>query len=530
MFGLLSYYSISLFLGGIIALLSGAAVYFADPKKNTSQAWMLLNISTSIWSFGYFGMLISNNSDTAWRNDLILHYGAILIPVFYLYFVLSLTDRVLKNKGFIMLSGLAALFFTVFNHTPLFVDSVFPKAPLAYAPNAGPLYIYFAIYFFVIVIYAQSSLLRTILKNKNGSDLRLRYVFYSALFGFIGGGSVFFLTFNIPFPPYPIILFALYPIIIAYAMIRHKLFNIKVISTEILIGSIWLLLLFRVLLSQSLEDQIINIVLLLATTFFGILLIRNVEREVDQREKIEKLAKDLESANERLKEVDQLKSEFVSLATHQIRGPLTAIKGYASLVLEGDYGDVPPSIKPAIETIAQSTQSLVTIVGDFLDVSRIEQGRMKYDFIDFDLSILLKELLNELKPNIEKKGLKLSATIEPAILLVADQGKIKQILSNLIDNSIKYTPQGSITIDLKKTGNNILFTIKDTGVGMKAETIPKLFQKFSRAEDASKANILGTGLGLYVAKEMVKAHNGRIWAESEGQGKGSAFYVELKGK
>ncbi|MDO8483177.1 MAG: GAF domain-containing sensor histidine kinase [bacterium] len=238
----------------------------------------------------------------------------------------------------------------------------------------------------------------------------------------------------------------------------------------------------------------------------------------------------LGDANERLKELDQLKSEFVSLATHQIRGPLTAIKGYASMMIEGDYGEVPTSLKDPIDTVYRSSQSLVVIVEDFLNVSRIEQGKMKYDFSDFDFCVLVNEVVNESRPIIEKRGLNVGTTICPAPVTVrGDRGKLKQVIGNLFDNSMKYTPKGSInlTLESNKISKKVLLSIKDTGVGINAETIPHLFKKFSRAEDASKVNILGTGLGLYVASEMIKAHGGRVWVESEGVGKGATFFVEL---
>jgi signal transduction histidine kinase len=176
-----------------------------------------------------------------------------------------------------------------------------------------------------------------------------------------------------------------------------------------------------------------------------------------------------------------------------------------------------------------STNNLVTIVGDFLDVSRIEQGRMKYDYSEFDLQELVAQVMTEYKPNIEKKGLALNYKFNDSkhYMINADRGKIKQIIGNVIDNSIKYTPQGSLSVSLDEDKGKALITIADTGVGIPAGTIPKLFQKFTRAENANETNIIGTGLGLYVAKQMIEAHKGRIWAESEGEGKGAQFYIEL---
>ncbi len=243
------------------------------------------------------------------------------------------------------------------------------------------------------------------------------------------------------------------------------------------------------------------------------------------------LYEQLTIANARLMELDQQKTEFISLATHQIRGPLGVIKGHASLALEGDYGEISKGHKKVFETILNAAQDLVVVVGDYLDVSRIEQGKMKYEFSDFDLKGLAETVVSDYQATIDSSKLVLVFNSNPdAYFIRADRGKIKQVLSNLLDNSIKYTPQGSIHVELLKKNDKVILSIKDTGIGIRNDVIPYLFAKFSRAPDANKTNIIGTGLGLFVAKKMIEAHNGRIWAESDGENKGAQFYIELDEK
>lgn len=314
---------------------------------------------------------------------------------------------------------------------------------------------------------------------------------------------------------------------LAYMIVKFKLFNIKLIGAQALIVSLVVLIGSQFLFIQTDTNRILTAITLIITGAIGINLIRSVKKEVAQRERIEKLAKDLEAANARLKELDQLKSEFVSLATHQIRGPISAIKGHASMLLEGDYGTVGESAREPIQTIVNSSAALAGIVQDFLDVSRIEQGKMKYDFTVFDFGKLARSVSEELAPNIERRGLRVKLEIEPGLLVHADAGKVRQVIENLIDNALKYTPRGVITIRSSARDGVALLAVADTGIGIAKETLPKLFRKFSRAEDASKANLKGTGLGLYVARQLVEAQGGKISAESEGEGKGSTFIVEL---
>ena len=534
------YYSISLLLGGFIALLSGLVVFIHNHKKIENIAWFFLNIASAVWSFGYFITITATQKEVALVSDLVLHLAAILIPLFYLFFVVSMTDSLKKNRVKIIIATIAGFLFLISAPTKLFVRDVVPKAFFNFVPDAGPFYIYFTAYFFVLVLYALYILFRKYLESADLVEKnRYKYMILFTVAGFSGGGSVFFLTFNIPILPYPIILFSLYPIISGYAIFRYQLFDVKVIATEVLVFILWIFILIRALLSESLFDRFINGGLFFFIVATGIFLIRSVLKEVRAREEIEELATKLEFANLRLKQLDEAKSDFLSIASHQLRTPLTAIKGYASMILEGSYGKISATTKSAVDKIFQSSQRLVLIIGDFLDISHIEQGTMQYDFAALDVRELAKGLTDEFKATIESstdksKALKISfeADEKENFSVNADRNKIRQVVSNLIDNSIKYTPAGFIKVSLSKVSENgnVLLKIEDSGIGISAETMPNLFKKFGRARSLSSAYANGSGLGLYVAKEIIKAHKGKIWAESEGEGKGSQFYVELPEK
>ena len=535
-----NYFDLSLLFGGLVALGSGLVVIMSDSKKLEHKAWLMVNLSSAVWSFGYLSMTISSSHEMALISNWILHYAAILVPIFYFLFILTLTDTLNKNGWALAIFAPIGIYFLGINHTVLFVRDVFPKFIFNFVCDAGPAYIYFTIYFFAIILAAWYVLYQKILVSKPDEATRLKFMLWGSIAGFAGGGSVFFITFNVNFPPYPMVLFSFYPVIISYAILKYKLFNIKVVSTELFVFSMWIFILFRTLLATTLADQVANSVLLLSTIIVGMFLIKAVIREVEQREKIQKLAgdlantnKELESANDKLKELDKQKTEFVSLASHQLRSPLTAIKGYSSMILEGDYGKITGKMKEAVGRVFESSQKLVLVIEDFLNITRIELGRIKYDMTEWSFNTLIKNVIGEQKPNIERRGLAISYEEDaPEYTVYADQGKVSQVISNLIDNSVKYTKQGSLKVKVTGVTNSdgkkaVRFTVTDTGVGIDPKTMPHLFQKFSRADDASKTNIIGTGLGLYVAKQIMDAHQGKIWAESEGKDKGSTFFVEL---
>lgn len=528
-FTIFNYYSISLFLGGVIALISGLLPYLDNNKKPENKAWLFLNVSSAIWSFGYYFMITASNHQVGLVSNYVLHGAAVFIPLFYFLFILQLTQQFQKRKKIFYFASVISFSFFIINPLNIFIKDVIPKFIFNYVPEPGFMYIYFTAYFFLLVIFSIYILYKAQLNVEREKTIRLRFVLVSSLIGFTGGGSVFLLTYNL-IPPYLLILFALYPIIITYAMIKHHLMNIKVILTEFFMSLLWLLLLFRIFLFETFQDQIIAFGVFLASLFFGIFVIKSVVREVETREEIERLAKDLQRANSQLKELDQRKSEFLSLASHQLRTPLTAIKGYSSMLLEGSFGEVSEKPRDAISRIFESSKHLVFVIQDFLTISRIEQNRLKYNFETTDLAEIVRTTIDEMRVASKDKGIKISLDLKlKNVPIHADTEKIKQVLGNLIDNAIKYTPKGAIKVSLSvdKEKSKAILSVSDSGVGMSQETIDKLFKKFSRADDASKINVSGSGLGLYVAKLMVEAHKGTIRAESDGDGKGSTFIVEL---
>ncbi|MBZ1345258.1 MAG: HAMP domain-containing histidine kinase [Candidatus Nealsonbacteria bacterium] len=192
-------------------------------------------------------------------------------------------------------------------------------------------------------------------------------------------------------------------------------------------------------------------------------------------------------------------------------------------------------IKEKVENIYQSNERLINLVNDLLNVSRIEAGAIKLKLEKTSLEETIKEVIEEIKIEAEKKNLYLryQEPEKPLPNLLLDKEKIKEVILNLIDNAIKYTQKGGITITAEvqtpkpKKREEILIKIKDTGVGLTKEEIEKLFESFSRSKAGTTFHIEGAGLGLYVARKFVEMHQGKVWVESQGKDKGSAFYIEL---
>jgi len=469
-----------------------------------------------------------------------LYFGAALIPVSLLLFIYTFPDTKLtfskvKLSIILIVSFLVAL--SVFIPDWVIRSVQYNLVQDTRTITFGSLGYY--IYFTYIVSFFSWGIVKMVVRLRLSFEkerAQLELIFLSIVVSCLVG-----VTCNLILPTLNIFeyfwigpFFSIYMVLtIAYAIVRYQLFDIKLVITETFTFMLWLLILGRAIFSTSILDSVLNYILLLSVIIIGIFLIRGVIREVEQREHIEALAADLQKANDRLTELDRQKSEFVSFATHQLRAPLTAMKGYASLILEGDMGVVTEETRGAISRIFESTNTLTSIVDDYLNITRIELGSMKYAFETISLRALIEDVIGELKPTINKSGLDFSFTVDnPAAnyRVTADRDKLKQVITNLLDNSMKYTPSGWIKVSLTmdKVRHLFIFQIKDSGIGISAETIPLLFQKFGRASNANKVNIKGTGLGLFVAKEIITAHHGTVHVESEGEGKGSTFIVEME--
>lgn len=247
------------------------------------------------------------------------------------------------------------------------------------------------------------------------------------------------------------------------------------------------------------------------------------------KKEVEVATAELRAANKKLIDLDQTKSEFISIASHQLRTPLTVIKGYISMMLEGSFGPLTDQENDSLKKVYESNERLIQLVENLLDISRIESGRLEFNFKEGKLESVVESVIEELKRNVEDKNLKLEykKPAKPLPKLVFDEQKIRQVIMNLIDNAVKYTKQGRITVELEAQGKNLRFSVSDTGMGVSPHDLPNLFMKFSRGKGTSLVHTGGNGLGLYVGRMMIEAHRGKIWGESAGAGKGAKFCFSL---
>ncbi len=318
--------------------------------------------------------------------------------------------------------------------------------------------------------------------------------------------------------------------ILAYSIVRFRSFNIELFGVQALVVILVAFMGAQVFLVRNFAAIIISGISFILVAAFSWILVKSLKKDIFRRQELQEMTNRLARANDELRKLDTTKSEFISIASHQLRTPLTAIKGFLSLVLEGSYGKLSPEMQDVLNKVYASNDRIVQLVENLLNISRIESGRMQYNFAPAKIEDILKELSDMFLVMSQAKNLSLSFHLpqEPLPEIFMDAGKVREVISNLIDNAIKYTEKGSIDVTLERSGNIARVIISDTGMGISPEAMGTIFSKFIRGgKEASRMNVSGTGLGLYVGRCFIEAHHGKVWAESDGVGQGSRFIVEL---
>jgi signal transduction histidine kinase len=231
--------------------------------------------------------------------------------------------------------------------------------------------------------------------------------------------------------------------------------------------------------------------------------------------------------NKKLKEAIEAKSQFMSMVSHELRVPLASIKESIAIVMDGLAGKITNEQRNCLDIAKRNIDRLSRLIGDLLDFNKLEAGRMNFDMQDNDANDVAKEVYDTMLPLAKEKGINLVLELDGNLPMASfDRDKVTQVVSNLVNNALKFTKEGRITITTSKMEDAIQVSVSDTGCGIKKEDLPRLFHEFEQLETVGVEKPRGTGLGLAISKEIITRHNGEIRAESE-VGKGTTFFFTL---
>lgn len=508
-------------------------VFLADPKNKANRIFSLMGVTFLYWWIGGYFFAFNDNLEFS------LLYGRSLLAVvslsfgllYYFVTIFPTEKRYHVTDAFIMILTVFYFFLPLFGDlivegvrfTSHGNDPVFGRAQMAF-------YIWIA----AVMITIITILIKKYYETPKEIFSKVQYL----VFGF-----VIFLVMNLIFNiTFPIVrgsiefwqlgnFSAIFLLgFTAYAITKHQLFNIKVIATEMIVIVLSIVLFVEIFISSNVFESIIKAIIWLLATYGGYQLIKAVKIEIKQREDLGVLAKELKEANEHLKDMDKLKDDFLSMASHELNTPIAAIEGYLSMILqEGLGGEIPAKARKYLESVFASSQRLAHLVKDLLNVSRIESGRIHIIYEQKQIADVIDQSVMEVmsKAKEAKHTLVFEKPKKALPLTWLDVTRITEILINILGNSIKYTPDGGkITVRAVTDASKIVVSVEDNGKGIPKERTEAVFEKFTQV-DVMKDEVKGTGLGMYIAKKFIELMNGKIWLKSDGTNKGTTFYFSL---
>jgi signal transduction histidine kinase len=510
----------------VVNLLLAFVVYRSGHGKLTNKLFGLLSISLSLCLVAVRLSIEEGRSvefSLTWIRLSV--FFAVPIVLLFSFLVRSIPDNDLGlSRRTILVHVVGSLVVMSLTLSPLVFFEAVPTSGIP-RPIPGPAIVVFAGY----VLGGTGAIIYTVIKKirslQGQERSQLLYISFGALF-------MLFLVFATIIVPVAIFqngvfvpLFPAYTLVFtgaaSYAILRHNLFDLKVVATEVITLILWVVLFSKIFTAQNLAGAIVDGVVFIIIAVFGVLLVRSVRKEVEQRRQLEVL-------NKRLEELDEQKDEFLNIASHELRAPMTAVKGYISMVQSGDGGEVPVEAGKLLAEAAAESDRMLRLINNMLNVARIEEGRMVYETGEVKLAEVVERVFNEFTFDAQNKAL--NYTYEPAAnisdLVEVDVDRIHEVVANLINNAIKYTDEGSVVARITNPATALVrVEVEDTGPGMTAEEVGKLFQKFYRAE-SYVGKKMGSGLGLYISRLLVEKFGGKIGVKSQ-KGKGSIFWFEL---
>jgi signal transduction histidine kinase len=450
------------------------------------------------------------------RRILMFNTVDIFIPIFSSHCTFALIGKTKEYKYFIIstyIIGFSLLLFFIINPYNFLLTSV----PKMYFPNyyvAGKYYFLMLFFFFFLIVFTFIVMRKAYVLADSIDKNRIKYFGIAVFLGYAVGSINFLLIYNINIDPlWGFFFIPLFSIPFAYAIVQYELMDIKVVAKRAFVYiSISAIFAFVLISLNYLNSLIIRsnpdfpnwasslIISLLVS--IGLLFIWR-----------------------KIRETDLLKYEFINIISHKFRTPLTAIKWSSDNLIE----NAPEDLKKDVKVIQKSTRSLVDLTNILVGVSNNDRYMFEYKLDKVDLSNVVENIISDHLDKINDKKITINSLPKATYFVLADEHKIKFVFQTLIFNAINYNKiGGEIYFNLSKPdGKNIIFEIKDTGIGIGEKEIKHMFTKFYRTNSSRKADTEGMGIGLYLTKEILERHNGKIWVKSEGLEKGSSFFVSL---
>ena len=562
----------------LIALFLGILVFIKSRHSLVSKILLFISVVFSLWSFIDLYIWTNSNSSTMAFFWSLINLLEMLVSASILYFAYVFIEK--KDAPFKYKAVVLSLFLPFIFLIPTKINLAGFDLTICEATQ-GKLVYYFYFLESLFSLWLLSYLIKRVVTTYGEERKRIIYaslgtsLFLVAFSGanIIGSAIVYFSGSDVSGTGWEITQYGLFGMVVfmgflAYLIVKFKAFNIKLFGAQFLVSFLLFFVGSLLFIGNITTMRVIVWITLAIALAIGLTLIKSVKKEVEQREALEiankeiterkeelqKMADSLSITNEKLKiaydkleELNRAKADFIGLANHQLKHAPTTIKSFMSMLLDGDYGEVPESQIKVLKNVNDANDRQIRLADDLLQIIKMESNKVQLDFQKQSIEDVCRGVYDNLSAAAKERSLKLSYEKPEQALpeVLFDKNKVFEAIFNFVDNAIKYTKEGGITVkaevspssnykpqnsdDVDKKpihGSVVRVVVSDTGSGISKEHLGQLFAKFSR-KDTSNLNSGGTGLGLFLVKLMIEAHGGRTWAESDGEGKGSRFIMEL---
>lgn len=508
----------------------GFTIYFNNPKSVTNISFLAFSLITIVWSIAnYLQYQPSTPMAGLWTVRVITFFGVWHALTFFMLCYAFPQSTIRFPRVFTYALVPIAAVTSVLTLTPLVFKRVSELSSTGVVTGIenGPAIALFGILSISLIGAGVGTLAWKAYKSATGERHQIAIMGFGTLLTFlciVSFNLILPAAFNNPrFLPLSAVFIFPFVAFTAYAIIRYRLFNIKVLATEIVAFLLAVATLLQVLFSSSAMELVFRISVFALVLAFSILMVRSVIKEVRQRELIEKQEKELE-------EVNRQQESLLHFISHEVKGYLTKSEAAFAAIFAGDYGDTSPQLHEMSGEALTDVRKGVDTVIDILDASNLKRGTVAYKMDPFNISSAVEEIVRDLENSAEERGLQLiyEKPVTGAYTIIGDEDKIRRhVIRNIIDNSIKYTLKGHVRVELSRNENVVRLVVSDTGVGITPEDMKRLFTEGGKGAESIKVNVHSTGYGLFIAKTIVQGHGGTIRAESEGKDKGSRFIVEF---
>ncbi|MDQ3245100.1 MAG: HAMP domain-containing histidine kinase [bacterium] len=507
-----------------IALFVGLFLFYKTKKSTLS--YILLFISLAFFVWGFFDLLLwaTNRPDTVlffWSLQVLIEPMIYVLSFYLIYFFIKKTHPHLDLFFVLLLLLLPIIIFLPTNLNLIGVSSLDCNA---IEGTIAQYYTYFIEIVLTLIIFVFS--LTQYFKQTDLSKKKEIKIFSAGvilfLISFSWGNIIGSFTDDWVLAQAGLIGMPILIAFLGYIIIKFNTFNIKLFAVQALVWGLGIMIGAQFFFIKVPINFALNSVTFIMIMIFGNFLIKSVIKEIRQKEELQKL-------NTNLQATLQQRDSLAHLITHKVKGSFTRSKYIFAGLLDGSFGDISDQVKMIADKGLKSDDNGIKTVDLILNAANLQKGLVKFESQAIDFKDVVVQAIAEKKIVAESKGLKFEGNVgEGDFKMTGDMFWIKEVVNNLIENAITYTRAGGVVVSLAKTeGNKLLFSVKDTGVGITTEDKNVLFTEGGRGKESLRTNVDSTGYGLFTVRLVVEGHNGKVWVESEGKDKGATFFVKL---